>query len=92
MEGQVMRQSRDYRLSILLAATCVGAALGSGCVARVGLYDPDHRDYHRWDDREDRAYRQFLAERHEEYRGFQSRSADDQREYWRWRHDHPDGS
>ena len=23
-------------------------------------YDPDHRDYHYWNDREDRAYRQWL--------------------------------
>jgi hypothetical protein len=85
-----MRQSRSYRLSIILAAALTSAAIGSGCVARVGFYDRDHRDYHRWDDREDHRYRMFLSERHQDYRGFPSLNADDQRDYWRWRHSHPD--
>ena len=75
-----MRQSKDYRVSISLAATLASSALGAGCVARVGYYDPDHRDYHRWDDREDLAYRHFLAERQQEYRGFPSLSVDEQNE------------
>ena len=85
-----MQRSRNLLTLAILAVTIAGAALGSGCVARVGLYDAEYRDHHRWDDHEDRAYRRFLGERHEDYRSFQSRSAEDQREYWRWRHEHPD--
>ncbi len=85
-----MRQTKNYRLSILLAAACASTALGTGCVAGVGLYDPVYHDRHRWDDREDRAYRRYLSDREEKYGAFRSRSADDQRDYWRWRHEHPD--
>ncbi len=53
-------------------------------------YDRDHKDYHEWNDREDRAYRKFLEERHEHYRDWNRINRDRQREYWRWRHDHPD--
>ena len=83
-----MNQIRNYRLSLIVAATMATLAAGSGCVARVGLYDADHRDYHRWDDHEDRAYRGYLNERHVEYRPLVQLNVDDQRDYWRWRHSH----
>src|SRR5579859_5163915 len=31
-------------------------------------YDREHHDYHVWNDHEDRAYRVYLGERHQEYR------------------------
>lgn len=37
---------------------------------QVRVYDPGHKDYHNWDEREDRAYRHYLEERHEEYRKY----------------------
>ena len=83
-----MQQNRNYRLSIILAATVAGAVLSNGCVARVGLYDSDRRDYHRWDDREDRAYRGYRTERHQEYRPMSSLSEEERRNYWQWRHAH----
>lgn len=85
-----MHRRKDHRASIILAATLAGSALGTGCVARVGYYDKDHRDYQRWDGREDRAYRHYLAERRQEYRGFPALSVAEQNDYWRWRIDHPD--
>ncbi len=86
-----MQQNRSYRRSLIVAATLASAVLGgAGCVARVRLFDADHQDYHRWDGREDRAYRRYLSERHEEYRGVSSLSDEDQRNYWRWRHTHQD--
>lgn len=85
-----MQQNRNYRLSIIFAATVASAVLTSGCAAGVRLYDADRQDYHRWDDREDRAYRRFLMERHQEYRGMNSLNDEDQRNYWRWRHTHED--
>lgn len=86
-----MREARNYRLSLIIAAAAMTTAVfGTGCVARVRIFDADHQDYHQWDDREDRAYRRFLTERHQEYRSLSQQNADDQRDYWRWRHTHED--
>ena len=83
---------RTYRClgSLLAAALLVVPAFSTGCAARVRVYDPYQRDYHHWDDREDRAYRRYLSERHEEYRKLSKRKAEEQRDYWKWRHEHGD--
>jgi len=52
------------------------------------VYDPDHHDYHDWDDREDGVYRHWLEERHEAYREYSRLKHKEQREYWKWRHEH----
>ncbi len=56
----------------------------------VRIYDSHHHDYHNWDDREDRAYRRYLAEKHYEYREYQKQSHRRQEAYWAWRHEHPE--
>ena len=38
---------------------------------QVRVYDPGHKDYHNWDEREDHAYRHYLEERHEQYRKYE---------------------
>jgi hypothetical protein len=53
-------------------------------------YDRDGRDYHVYNQQEDRAYRGYLAEKHYEYRALPKLSRERQREYWKWRHVHPD--
>jgi hypothetical protein len=53
-------------------------------------YDRDRRDYHAWNDHEDRAYRVYLGEQHRDYREFGRVKSARQREYFRWRHEHPD--
>src|SRR5436305_14582718 len=54
-------------------------------------YDRDRRDYHEWNEREGRAYRRWNEERRErQYRDFNKLERERQREYWRWRHEHPD--
>jgi hypothetical protein len=55
-------------------------------------YDRDGRDYHTWNNNEDRAYRQYLEEQRREYRVFPKMRAPQQREYFRWRHEHPDNT
>ena len=57
---------------------------------QLRVYDSHHHDYHNWDDREDRAYRGYLQERHRDYRSYNEQRARDQRNYWKWRHQHPD--
>ena len=53
-------------------------------------YDRDHRDYHEWNDGEDRRYRVYLGERHRDYREFRLTTRRQQNDYWRWRHEHPE--
>jgi len=57
---------------------------------QVRVYDRYHRDYHNWDDREDRAYRRYLAAQHKRYREYNRQHYTVQRHYWNWRHHNPD--
>ncbi len=55
------------------------------------VYDPVRKDYHEWNDNEDRAYRHWVEqERHGKYKDWKHASKKEQQEYWRWRHDHAD--
>jgi hypothetical protein len=58
----------------------------------VRYYDQSSRDWHDWDYNEDTAYRQFLTERRRNYHDFSQADVREQREYWQWRHSHPDGN
>ena len=53
-------------------------------------YDVEEKVYRNWDDREDRAYRVYLKEKHRDYVEFPKVKTTEQREYWRWRHGHPE--
>ena len=54
-------------------------------------HDRARNDDHRWDAREDRAYRAWVRENHMKYREFRRLRQEDQERYWGWRHEHPDG-
>ena len=78
--------------------------LGAALLAPVGLsaddhdehrrdrarryYDRDARDYHEWNENENRAYRRYLQEQRRDYRDFNRSNREEQREYWKWRHRH----
>jgi hypothetical protein len=47
----------------------------------------EHRDYHRWDEHEERMYREWLRERNFAYINFDQLTERDQRAYWHWRHE-----
>jgi hypothetical protein len=85
-----MRERCNCCRSLILAAAMATSLLSSACAVRLRYYDEDHRDYHYWDAREDRAYRHYLRERREEYREPSALSREQQHEYWRWRHEHAD--
>jgi len=72
------------------AALCAGAAQQRDDRQQGRVYDPQHRDYHDWNDNEERAYRQFLSETHRDYREYARLDERSQGEYWNWRHGHPD--
>ena len=84
------------RRFLILTAFFAGAALLAPVAVRADdrpdrrYYDRDGRDYHTWDDHEDRAYRVYLGEQHRDYREFHRVRPVQQREYFRWRHEHPD--
>jgi hypothetical protein len=53
-------------------------------------YDPVYNTYHNWDANEDRAYHTYYQENHRTYVEYPKADVTVQREYWKWRHDHPD--
>jgi hypothetical protein len=57
---------------------------------RNRFYDRQHKDYHNWNDNEDRSFRVYLGERHREYHPFVELRVKEQNAYWKWRHRHPD--
>ncbi len=71
-------------------AIVVPTAKAQEAEVQVRVFDMDHHDYHNWDDREDHAYRRYLAEQHRDYIEYKKLKSRDQRAYWNWRHDHPD--
>jgi len=83
-----------YRIlsSLLLAAVLASPLAITGCAARAGyqVYDPYYNDYHRSDDHEIVYYNQWETETHRDHRDFNKRDKDEQKQYWAWRHDHPD--
>jgi hypothetical protein len=55
------------------------------------FHDRDRNDDHEWNDAESRAYRHWLTEeRHRPYHDWNKASKREQRDYWRWRHEHSD--
>ena len=75
----------------LLTPVAVTAAKDDNDHHRVKrYYDRDNRDYHEWNEREDSAYRRYLQEQHHENRDWAKANRKQQREYWKWRHSHPD--
>jgi hypothetical protein len=54
------------------------------------VYDKDHKDYHNWDDNENRAWGQFLTENHKSSHEFSKANKKEQSQFWNWRHAHPD--
>ncbi|MGD1092643.1 MAG: hypothetical protein ABSB35_11730 [Bryobacteraceae bacterium] len=83
-----------HRVLILTALFAGAALIAPGTIMAEGhdkrYYDRDGHDYHVWNDHEDRAYRIYLGEQHREYRDFGRVKVVQRREYFRWRHEHPD--
>jgi hypothetical protein len=53
-------------------------------------YDRDHKEYHRWNDNEQRSYGVFLKENHIQVHVFRKAPPAERQQYWNWRHEHPD--
>jgi hypothetical protein len=78
------RALTTFALTTALAAPLLIA----GCSARVGYrtYDPGYNDYHTWDNNEVGVYSKWEVDTHRQHKDFRKRSADEQKEYWTYRH------
>jgi hypothetical protein len=87
-----MSRGHRYVSSILLAVALFSPVVFSGCAVRASyrVYDPGYGDYHVWDGNEVVYYQRWEVETHRDHREFKKRHADEQKEYWTWRHNHHD--
>ena len=83
-----------HRTSAFFRSTCLALALASctlptACIHRAPrYYDPYYNDYHKWSDREIDYYQRWCRETHRDPdRAFSRLTADEQEEYFKWRHD-----
>jgi cell division septal protein FtsQ len=90
MTKRINRTIGSFLLAAAIVAPAVVVAEAAAQEVSVRVYDSNHRDYHNWDDREDRAYRGYLTGRHREYVEYNKQNHREQRNYWNWRHSHPD--
>ena len=80
----------------LCTALLLGACLSVPAVISAQdhdkrYYDADKKDYHAWNENENRAWRHYVSEeRHGKYHDWAKASKAEQRDYWKWRHEHPD--
>jgi len=82
-----------------LIATTLGAALlipGAMTVQTLQADDhPKYRDIdrdddHVWTEKEEKAYQKYLKEHRKAHKKFDKLNSKEQKEYWEWRHKHPD--
>jgi hypothetical protein len=89
-----MSRTRSFILSLcftaVLATPIPLIAAPTPQSVQVRVYDRNHKDYHNWDDHEDRAYRGYLSDQHQSYRAYDKQNHRNQAQYWNWRHSHPD--
>jgi hypothetical protein len=77
---------------VLLAGALVCPLIITGCSARVStryrVHDGYYNDDHLWNDDENGYYVRWEGETRRDHRDFRRRSDDDQKAYFKWRHDH----
>ena len=84
---------RTVFFSLLLGASMVTWTPGSSLRADDRRYyrDREHHDRHEWNEAENRAWRHWIVEqRRREYHDWARANARERRDYWRWRHEHPE--
>jgi hypothetical protein len=91
-----MHGSSHYIASLFLTAalaaplSLMAAPRPQEASVQVRVYDKQHRDYHNWDDNENRAWGQYLSENHRDAHEYSKSNKREQSQYWNWRHSHPD--
>ena len=96
LEDYNMHLAHRYIASLFLTASLaapvwiMAAPAPQEASVQVRVYDRNHKDYHNWDDRENRAWGQYLTENHRDSHEFSRANKKEQSHYWNWRHAHPD--
>jgi hypothetical protein len=74
----------------LLAILFLSIFALTGCAVRADyrVRDPYYNDYHVWNNDEVVYYNRWRVETRRPDVDYRHLRRDDQREYWRWRHDH----
>ena len=89
-----MQNKRLLLGSLLLGAALIApmALITNAAPQGVTLrfYDRDHKDYHNWDDREVHSYGVYRTDHPRYNANFAKNKRNQQRDYWTWRHSHPD--
>ena len=83
-----------------LTALFISAALAGSVPVRADdhhsdnqtkrYYDKDARDYHEWNQNENQVYHQYVIDNHKRDRDFSRTTRTEKKDYFKWRHDHPD--
>jgi len=84
-----MRRGHPWLTFLLLASALALPMLSTGC-GEHRYYDPYYHDYHYWGPDENVYYRRWEGETGREHRDWHARSADEQKQYWKWRHGQAD--
>ena len=86
-----MHRAHRFASLFLTAALTTPVAIPAAAPGQESrVYDKEHKDYHRWDAKENGAWKRFLAEKRREDHEFAKANRKEQSEYWNWRHSHPD--
>jgi hypothetical protein len=79
-----------FAMSFVVGMPLVNASPVPQVGIQFRVFDRNHKDYHDWDDREDRDYRGYLESRHRPYIEYRKQNNKEQKNYWNYRHSHPD--
>jgi hypothetical protein len=91
-----MHRAHHYVASLFLTAalaapvSMLAAPMPQEAGVQVRVYDSGHHDYHNWDDHERHAWGVYLSDNHRHDVEYAHASHKEQKEYWNWRHSHPD--
>ena len=86
-----MKLFNRSRLIQVCAAFVVMTAVAGCAEHHYRVYDPYYTDYHVWNHDEDVYYQRWAVETHRDpHRDFRKIPANEQKEYWTWRHSHSD--
>jgi hypothetical protein len=89
------RTHRSFAALFLTAALAAPVSMMAAPVpqeagVQVRVYDSGHHDYHNWDDHERHAWGVYLSDNHWHDHEYAHASDREPRDYWNWRHSHPD--
>ena len=96
LEDYNMHRADRYVASLFLTAalaapvSVMAVPVPQESRVQVRVYDKQHKDYHNWDDNENRAWGQYLTENHKSSHEFSKASRREKSQYWNYRHAHPD--